>query len=310
MSIQRRGDRYHVVITIPRALRPALGRSQLRRVARTHAEAVALQAELVAQVRRGRDPAAARTLGQALVAWLRGEALAMRSFQHTRRHARAVRPFLEHRTLAEAGQVIAEIRAHGAAVGWARGTTYQRCAIVRRLARLAAEWGWIDHVPALRMPPAADARDVHLSAEQVEALARAAGRSGAAVLVLAYSGLRAGELWDPSTTCSDHVITVDRSKGRRPRAVPMATRIRGLPVPPLVTRHMFRRDWDRARAEVGLPGLHVHDLRHTFASLLLAAGADLVDVRDLLGHSHLGVTSRYSHRTPERLARAVQKLGS
>lgn len=308
MSIQRAGDRWHVVVTIPRAQRAAWGRSQLRRVARSHADAVALQAALVAEVRRGRGDARARTLGDALRDWLNGEARTLRSYEHTRRHARAIRALIEHRPVIEAGAVVADIRAHGAAHGWRRGTTYQRCAIVRRLARLAVEWGWLDHVPPLRMPPPSDARDVHLEAAQVEALADAAGRSRPVVLLLAYSGLRAGELWHPDARIRHGAIEVPAGKNGRPRTVPVPLDIAALPVPPQVTRRQFRADFERARQAIGMPGLRIHDLRHTYASLLLASGADLVDVRDLLGHSHLGVTSRYSHRTPERLRRAVGRV--
>jgi integrase len=51
-----------------------------------------------------------------------------------------------------------------------------------------------------------------------------------------------------------------------------------------------------------------HDLRHTFASHLVMAGVDLVTVKDLLGHTGINMTVRYSHLVPEHKAQAVAKL--
>lgn len=51
-----------------------------------------------------------------------------------------------------------------------------------------------------------------------------------------------------------------------------------------------------------------HTLRHTYASWLVQAGVDLYVVRDLLGHSSIKMTERYSHLAPERLKGAVDML--
>lgn len=69
----------------------------------------------------------------------------------------------------------------------------------------------------------------------------------------------------------------------------------------------FRRAWLWAMDETGL-NCRIHDLRHTFASILVSQGVPLYHVSQLLGHSDTRITQKYAHLSPDNLASVVEML--
>jgi integrase/recombinase XerC len=155
-----------------------------------------------------------------------------------------------------------------------------------------------------------------------------------AIIETIYScGLRVSELCGlrvEDIDWSEQVVRV-RGKGKKERLVPIGEPAlnaikkywRFLPRSPFGDEPVFLSERDGASAvapyvlqlrlkkhlaTAGLdPSLTPHKLRHSYATHLLDAGADLRSVQELLGHAHLVTTQVYTHLTTERLKKAYNE---
>jgi integrase len=68
--------------------------------------------------------------------------------------------------------------------------------------------------------------------------------------------------------------------------------------------------WSKAREAVGLPGLHIHDLRHTGGTMSAATGATLKELMARLGHSSVRAAMIYQHASRDRDRLIAEDLGN
>lgn len=67
--------------------------------------------------------------------------------------------------------------------------------------------------------------------------------------------------------------------------------------------------WHRVRTAANLPGVRIHDLRHSFASFAVAGGASLALIGKVLGHTQTSTTERYAHFSANPAKQLSEKVG-
>lgn len=242
---------------------------------------------------------------------------------------------------------VADLRGYVSALhsaGYAPSTIARRLASLRSFFRFGQREGWADTNPAkpLRTPRKGRSLPHFLSAEQVARLLEsppsdsAQGLRDRAILETMYSaGLRISELVALSEGDVDFAAGVlrVRGKGRRERLAPIGScAIRALQrwlsvrrvhhreptgaAAPLFVNRFGRRMTARSVARMlekylkltGLdPRTTPHSLRHSFATHLLDAGADIRSVQEMLGHKSLVTTQIYTHVSTTALREAYRK---
>lgn len=242
-------------------------------------------------------------------------------------------------------QSIRRYLAHMARRNLAPRTVQRRLSALRQLHRFIAAEGMRPDDPTQLIDGPKQGRSLPkvLSEEEVERLLAAAhakdgliGLQLAAMLELIYAtGVRVSELVGLPLAAALRAkeVLVVRGKGGKERLVPLgepareAVRrwidARGVAMaeheqtsPWLfpsrdghLTRQRFAQELKALAVEAGIDRRVVspHVLRHAFASHLLAHGADLRSVQEMLGHADIATTQIYTHVLSERLSRLVRE---
>ncbi len=73
--------------------------------------------------------------------------------------------------------------------------------------------------------------------------------------------------------------------------------------------HVWQAKWAKARAQMGMPELHFHDLRHVANTLTAASGASTKELMHRMGHASPEAALRYQHATRDRDETIATLLG-
>ena len=193
-------------------------------------------------------------------------------------------------------------------------TINRRIGLIRRACKLAfTDWDWIEKPihQKIRLLPEHNRQTTYLTVKQLHAVCKLVSPGVKdAIWFAAYSGLRLGELMriGPKNV-HQGILTLDtHTKSGKPRTVPLPTRIKKIKLPIRATRNQIQAQFREAARKAGCPA-RFHDLRHTYASLLLQKGASLSAVCELLGHSTIAITKDlYGHLEKSHLEEAVKLL--
>lgn len=216
--------------------------------------------------------------------------------------------------------------------------------VLSNILRMAVDYDLIPRNPAssLRLPRKAPKRERVLSPDQALDLLSRAGESplSCPVFLAAVLGLRRGEIagirWDDLDRQRGELrIRRQRraSKGRGiiEKGLKTASSARTLRLTPALIAEIdgrgdldhpyictknerpwrpdeLTREWTQARESFGLPTWTFHDLRHGAAGLLYAAGADLLEIAAVLGHSRPDMSWMYTSAGEQRAAGALADL--
>jgi len=209
-------------------------------------------------------------------------------------------------------------------------TINRELACLKHMFSLAVRWGKLREHPLRKVKLLHEENRIEriLSPDEEARLLESANEPLRTILLVALNtGMRRGEILTLLWSCVDFeraLITVINPKSGRSRKIPMNEEL----VRALKERHEVAGDglyvfadsrtgkpWGTVKTaflaalrRANIRGLRFHDLRHTFATRLVAWGVDLLTVKELLGHSSITMTMRYAHPSQENMRRAVELL--
>lgn len=213
-------------------------------------------------------------------------------------------------------------------------------ALLSKMFSLAEAWGVVEKSPAARVKKYPEEKreryltpdeDVRLRAAMAEYLqVDDPARVDAVhiIALLSLTGARKGEVlsatWDQ--------FDLDAGVWTKPASTTKTARMHRVPLSPQAVQLLRQRSqagrfvfpgpgksghreniksaWKTITELAGIDNLRIHDLRHTFASMLVSDGVSLPIIGALLGHTQIQTTMRYAHLMDDPLREATGRIGS
>ena len=210
--------------------------------------------------------------------------------------------------------------------------------VLRKMFNLAIEWGWREDNPANGFYRRVEnPRERFLTKAEIDRLALALDadpdqRAAGIIRICMLTGARVGEVRQARFEQFNRELGIwskpaATTKQRKVHRVPISedvaaiVRQRQLLVPkrnpwlfpgdvPGQPVKEIRRFWLRVQKQAGIGDARIHDLRHTFASLLVSGGASLEMIGKLLGHTQMQTTQRYAHLLDAPLRAGLDAVAS
>ncbi len=212
-------------------------------------------------------------------------------------------------------------------------------ACLSKMFSLAIRWRWCDHNPVRGVERnAEEKRRRYLDGDELtrlsDALNKHPDREAANIIrLLLLTGARKGEAlaarWDQfDFKAATWTKASSETKQKRDHIIPISAPVLQLLADiravakkkkdsPFVFpgrfgghRQELKKDWEQLRRAADIRSARVHDLRHSFASVLASKGASLPLIGALLGHSQSATTARYAHLFLDAQRKAAETAAS
>jgi integrase len=223
----------------------------------------------------------------------------------------------------------------------------RKLALLSKMFNLAIGWGWITRNPVDGVQRNAEnKRERYLTPEEIARFNTAAEayvaqsvqksvarRTVAAIRLLALTGARRGEVLKAKWEHFD----LERGVWTKPSAHTKQKRTHRVPLSPIAVELLrevraegehrsgyvfpakagaaghvsdIKKPWQRLLSLAELRDVRLHDLRHTYASILASEGISLPQIGALLGHTQASTTQRYTHLLDDPLRSATNRVGA
>ena len=227
--------------------------------------------------------------------------------------------------------------------GYKNTTINKHIVLLKRLFNLAERWDFKDvktgNINRIRKLFEGEPTQHFLSQEDLSIILKECDNSdnlflGKIVRFLILTGCRKGEALQACWSQIDlqfGIWTVPMTKNGRPRRIFISSTCRDFLQKLVEFRSGFKLSstgndplftnlnsgrpykciqtaWMYAKKSCGKEQVRIHDLRHTFASILINNGATIYEVQRLLGHSSVNVTQRYAHLLPNKLCETADLI--
>lgn len=213
-------------------------------------------------------------------------------------------------------------------------TVNREMALLKHSFTVAKAWGLIRHSPVadVKRLKERNQRERWLTHEQFEALLGETAECHRPIIITAVNtGMRQGEIFSlrkDQVNWPKRMVMLTDTKNGAPRAVPLNSTMIDL-LRGIIREHMrlgvnspyvfvnpltggpwksIRNAFNAAVKRAGIENFRFHDLRHTAASWLREAGADLLILKEFLGHKTLAMVQRYAHVSSGDLLKAAEAL--